>query len=100
MAMIPGAIEFVSRGFPRHFMSLEPLTPETANGLPLGEVLIRLGTDALAVAWALREQVYGDLRCIGEILVAGGRTPAELRDRALLLQQGTEAQSPRGDDAQ
>ena len=67
------------------------LTAETARGLPLGEVLIRLGADALAVAWVLREQVCGDDRPIGDILVAGGRVCAELRDEAVRLQQCAEA---------
>ena len=77
--------------FPCGFTDLEPLTGETACGLPLGEILIRLGGDALAIAWALREKVYGDDRLIGEILVSGGRVGAEIRDEALRLQQGPPA---------
>jgi len=80
--------------FPCKLVDSEPLTAETARGLPLGEVLIRLGTDALAVAWGLRKQVYGDNRPIGEILVTGGRVRAELCDEAVRLQQGAETPRP------
>lgn len=73
--------------FPRELMDSEPLTAETACGLPIGEILIRLGADALAIAWALRQQIQGDNRPIGDILVLGGQVGVELRDEAVRLQQ-------------
>jgi len=67
-----------------------PADLDVEGGLRLGEILIRLGADALGIAAALRKQVYGDQRLLGEILIADGYVSAEFRDEAVRLQDSVD----------
>ncbi len=60
---------------------------DTGRVLPLGEILIKLGTAPAHVARALQKQADGDKRKLGEILVEKGFVVEETINEALRLQK-------------